>query len=45
MIVNMSDKNSIDKWIREKIIFIRKKFDDQLKNRQKRHILNDFRNR
>jgi len=44
MIVNMSDKNSMDSWIKEKNNFIRKKFDNQFKNRQKRHVLNDFRN-
>ena len=44
IIVNMSDQNSINKWKREKKNFIRKKFDDQFIKRQKRHILNDFRN-
>ena len=44
MIINMSDENSMEKWIKGKNNFIRKKFNDQFKNRQKRHILNDFRN-
>ena len=34
----------MEEWIKGKNNFIRKKFDDQFKNRQKRHILNDFRN-